>query len=310
MVADRLLIAEALAGHLWTTFRAEGVDMLVIKGPVLARWLYEDGEERPFNDLDVVVSPAQLHRAERALRGLGYVNNYDGRSPDFREAHADGWLHERLLTIDLHRRLWGVTADPEAAWATLWCDAGAQTMGGQRVPVPGRAAQLVLIALHAAHHGDAAPNPVIDLAHAVERLAEDEWSAATELAAKIDATPAFVAGLHLLPEGGGLARRLGLPEPEEVPWQPQRYEHDLPPTAEGFLRLAEAPDWRAKRSLLVREAFPSAGFMRLTSGRPRLARLGHGGLAAAYVLRWADLVRSAPSGYRHARDLRAGLVRR
>src|SRR4051794_20818974 len=107
-VAARELLAEALAARLTKVCEARGVELLLIKGPALACWLYPSGEVRNLGDLDVVVDPGKFALAEHLLLELGFVNKYEGRAPQTSEFHADMWSHPRWLPVDLHRRLWGV----------------------------------------------------------------------------------------------------------------------------------------------------------------------------------------------------------
>ena len=51
---------------------AEGIDVIPLKGPVLAEAVYPDAALRPFRDLDLLVRPEDRRRADVALRGLGY----------------------------------------------------------------------------------------------------------------------------------------------------------------------------------------------------------------------------------------------
>jgi beta-1,4-mannosyltransferase len=303
-VAARMMLGDLVAARLAGAFEAARLPMLIIKGPAYQRWLYAPGHLRNLSDIDVVVAPDELHRAERILQDLGFVNNYGGESPDFSQFHADKWIHDELLPVDLHRRIWGVTVDPALAWRLLSADPEHDVVHGQRINFPARRAQLVLLALHAAHHGADSTKPRFDLQHALEQASLEEWQEAAELARELGAVPPFVAGLRLATGGLELAGRVGLSVDADAAWSPLRYDQHLPPTAEGFLRLAEAPDWRAKRALLLREALPSATFMRLRSPQAELARRGQAGLAAAYVVRWFDLLRAAGRGFRFARRAR------
>jgi Uncharacterised nucleotidyltransferase len=52
-------------------FAGEGVDTVVLKGPVLARWLYM-GDVRPYVDCDLMVAPGSRVRAVNVLERLGF----------------------------------------------------------------------------------------------------------------------------------------------------------------------------------------------------------------------------------------------
>jgi hypothetical protein len=164
-----------------------------------------------------------------------------------------------------------------------------QPVGDGRALVLGEPARLLHVALHASHHGPSVERPVDDLRRALARAGAAAWTAAAGLARDIGAVDAFAAGLSLLPEGRERLRALGF---EPVPARP-----DIP-LAAGFERLATAQGLAAKASLLRDELFPSPGFMRW---KTPLARRSRRGLAAAYALRWVELVRHAPRGAAAAR---------
>src|SRR5437868_1405389 len=50
-----------------------GVDALLLKGRGLATLLYGAGYGRSFSDVDLLVAPAELDAAKRALARLGYA---------------------------------------------------------------------------------------------------------------------------------------------------------------------------------------------------------------------------------------------
>jgi hypothetical protein len=52
--------------------RAAGVEAAPVKGVVLARWLYEKVEERPYRDVDVLVARDGLARLTEAVRARGW----------------------------------------------------------------------------------------------------------------------------------------------------------------------------------------------------------------------------------------------
>lgn len=52
--------------------RAAGVDAAPVKGVVLARWLYDRLEERPYRDVDVLIARDGLARMTEAVRALGW----------------------------------------------------------------------------------------------------------------------------------------------------------------------------------------------------------------------------------------------
>jgi hypothetical protein len=72
--------------------RDQGVRAILIKGPTIAQWLYDDPADRPYQDIDLMVAPDRYGTAEEILGGLGY------RTPAVRAAerpsHARGWTRQ------------------------------------------------------------------------------------------------------------------------------------------------------------------------------------------------------------------------
>ena len=133
------------------------------------------------------------------------------------------------------------------------------------------------LALNVAHHGRANPKTMADLDRALARIPWTTWADAA-LAARIDALPAFAAGVGLDPRGDALLDELGV---------------DVAPTAAVALR-AETTTTRAGARVARRAAvdacpprlrrrtvFPPVDYMRVwaPSARSRI------GLAAAYCWR-------------------------
>jgi hypothetical protein len=256
-----------------------GVRCVLLKGPALTSLLYDDSELRSYVDVDVLVTPDDALCASRVLRGLGYEPLVDdGQLGGHRRLHAHEWRREDSPSVDLHRTLPGARADPAVVASVLASETRSVRVAGEDVEAlrpPGVALQ---VALHAAHHGPLAPKALDDLERAAERLPLETWREAAALAERIDATPAFAAGLRLAPAAAAIAESLELPRggPVDVALK----AGGAPPLAVGFDWLLQTPGPRAKLALVTRTALPPPGALRLW--RP-LARRGTPGLAAAYV---------------------------
>ncbi len=298
------LLVEARAASVVAELRAAGVDALLLKGTSNERWLYDADEVRPSGDVDLLVAPSGLERAERRLQALGFVNKYDGVSPSWAEEHADVWEPaDGLLPVDLHRRLWGVGASAADAWARLWAGREPLELGGARVEVPGEAARALLVALHAAHHGPEHRRPSEDLARAVRRLEPAVWQEAASLARELSAEAGLAAGLAQAPGGAEVRDRLGLPPADREAVVQVARLWSAPATTAGFLRVLDAGSARERWAVLARELVPSRRFMRSDlARRGRTSRAG--AIELAYVQRWASLGLDAPRGLRAARALR------
>ena len=89
MVAVQAAIVDRATARVVTALRDEGVRSILLKGPVLADWLYADSP-RAYLDADLLVAPADVSRAEAVLDGLGYAKVLgDADIPPFnRQLHA------------------------------------------------------------------------------------------------------------------------------------------------------------------------------------------------------------------------------
>lgn len=273
------LAVDDATARIVSALRAVGVRPILLKGPAIARWLYDDDEVRPYGDIDLLVSPEDLGPAEELLEQLGFRNyGYEGIH---RLDHADTWVPEAGQTsIDLHRTLLGAAAPPERVWETLSADTKTVKVSGRHVEALSPAGGALHIALHAAQHGTGTVKTLNDLSRAIERLPDKTWQAAAALARQLDAVEAFGTGLRLLPEGELLARRLQLSERTSV--DALLMAQGDPAVARGLERLANTPGLGAKLRLLLRKLFPERSFMRAWSP---VARTGPLGLAGSYLMR-------------------------
>jgi hypothetical protein len=275
MATDRVTAEVAEA------FRGAGIRGILLKGPAVARWLYDEGALRPYLDCDILVSPELFPVAEGILVDLGFEREGLDAIPKDWPKHARTWYRDDGGNVDLHRTLFGVGVGDDELWGTLSSRTEGMRVGGADVEVldlPGRA---LVLALHAAKDGPRVGKVRHDLGHALERAEPEVWDEAARLAARLAASATFAAGLRLLPAGQDLARELNLPS--EVPMGAALRRHGPPPPfAVGMEWLAGAPGLKGKPTLVGRKVFPPPDFMRAWTP---LARRGPVGLAAAYVWR-------------------------
>jgi len=270
LAAARRATIEATAARVVSTLREAGARCLLLKGPSLAE-LYDGA--RHYADVDLFVEPRSLDLAERVLGELGFRLRHD-------DPHSRIWGREGV-DVDLHTTIVGVGVAPQRLW-DVWSEhSESLVLRGVRVETLDRPARVLHVALHAAQHGVNEPKPREDLRRALERMPREVWVDAAQLAAELDAEAALSAGLDLEPAGREL--RQSLP----IGAAARRTETELrastaPPTSVGLLRLAETKGLRAKASLVWRELFPSAAFMRTWTP---LAARGRVGLALAYAWR-------------------------
>jgi hypothetical protein len=282
----------ATAAEVVTALDDAQIRSILLKGPSLTDWLYDSEHERFSVDVDLLVSPADTGAAEAVLSRLGFTafpENADARS---QPRHAHAWNRATSpIGVDLHTNLAGVGVGSVEAWRVLSRMTELQYVGGTRVDVLAPAARVLHVALHAAQHGARWHWGVDDLSRALERVPISVWREAAELAATLEATLPFAAGLALLPKGREVKRRLGLPDATTV--EVALRATTPPDLALGLQRLATIPGLRAKSVFAFRKIFPPAPWMR--TWLP-LARRGRFGMAAAYGWRpvWL-LLRAGPA---------------
>lgn len=284
------LAVDQTAAEVIEALREGGVRSILLKGPVIVRWLYGDGSFRPYGDVDLLISPADLLEAARILKGLGFRDTTRGFGA-VEVHHASPWMRESPLAwVDLHTRLSGVRVEPAEAWEVLTERTEGIKVGGVPVEVPTEAARAVIVVLHAAHHGLRESKPLQDLGRSLEQVPPRGWADAAGLAGRLDAQASFVAGLRLLPQGAAMAKRLGLKE-SLVDFEATLRASDLAyTTVPRILSFATARGMRERAALLARALVPTPAFMRRTSP---VAGHGRMGLIASYAGRPFLIVRRA-----------------
>jgi hypothetical protein len=270
---------DVLTAEVVSAFTGEGIDTVVLKGPVLARWLYP-GEVRSYVDSDLLVAPENRAHAVGVLERLGFVEHCPWMPTPLSMDMGRTTFSRSGAMVDLHCRLPGLDGDPDAVWGCLAASAERQVIAGVELRVLGRDAVLLHVALHAAQHANmVGGKPLEDLRRALARVEESGWSRALELARAHRGVPAFAAGLRLLPAGRDLARRLDLGEEGTLKYALLR--EDVIAEELHALLSANAGIGR-KVAIAASRGFPPPDYMRWWSP---LARRGKRGLAGAYVWR-------------------------
>ncbi len=295
MNAARGLRIDAVTAEIAQAFESEGIETVVLKGPVFADWLYP-GELRRYGDSDLMVSPSDWKRAVAVLQRLGFSDYLGPMAHPRMESFASTGFLRGEQNVDLHCAIHGLEGDLESVWTTF-STGSHQLIGGAELRVPPRAALLLHIGLHAAHHAEG--KALEDLQRAIAQAHESEWHDALELARQLQGVPAFASGLHLVGEGAELAQRLGI---EDVRSAAHEIRYEQVPTAEAInALLAPGVGLAARVRMILLELFPRPEFMRW---RSQLARRGPLGLIVSYPVRWAWLALHAPRGLLVVRRVR------
>ena len=271
----------------------------MLKGPSIARWLYDEGESRPYGDVDLVVSPSRFGDAEVIAGGLGFRHIKLGDQLDEASRHRSWFREQDGVCIELHRNFTGINVTDQQFWDELATKTDVLPLGVLEVSaeVPGVPARALLIGLHAAAHGPVG-TPLADLERALRRLPDSVWNDAAELARRLRAEPTFAVGLSLVPVGAALACRLNLDL--EASTETLLNASAPPPTAGGWERFARAPGVRGKLRFALAKLAPPPDFMRVVDP---ISRRGGAWLAIGYAVRPFRLAIQAPRGFRAWRSV-------
>ena len=296
----RRLRADMAAAALFGRLAEDGLEALLLRGPVVARRLYREGE-RDYGDSDVLVPAGGREAVERVLAELGY-RAYTA------QGYARHW-HDpvRGAEVDLHLTLWGVRAAPAALWSALSACRTTISLQGVPVPAPNEGATALVIALHACQHGALGLRALEDLRRAIAQLGDERWSEASSIAAATGSERALRQALSSLPEGRALLARLGLTPAMSVQAAMRMQGVRLPDY------LFEGLTGRERLAILRRRLSPAPAELsrtfdtRAEASRAVLVRV-HARRAARLPLRAAALARAWRSARREARRTSRGAV--
>ncbi len=163
-------MVKAVAGRLADA----GVEWLPLKGYDLSTRLYDAPEERPTGDLDLLIQPARLDDAVRALVADGWRALYQGpRNRIFLAEEGYAWMAVKAPhpLLEVHFRLWGLV--PEQFATALF----ERSRPDPTLPASGRRLTLTDAYLVAAVHAWLSPRYLVewwDLARLAERLTPEE----------------------------------------------------------------------------------------------------------------------------------------
>jgi hypothetical protein len=302
-------IARQAVVNAWTrevvaAMHARGIRPVLLKGPVIARWLYADAPwTRPYVDVDLLVAPDDAVTARALLVGLGFepaehpVLPQDGH-------HALPFLRRRDgATVDLHRSFHGLDGlSPERIWRAVSEHLEPIIVAGVELDAPDATLRALTVVLHLRAVDGACSQPWRDLERALALVGPIAWREVVELVRRLGVEPAFAARLRRLEAGARLADELGLG------WAGSpRFEligavdrGDAPASVLSLHALRTGRDPR----YALRKLFPPRE--QLHRDFPRLARAGTGGLAAARVLRPLRILAGLPGALTAYRRLARG----
>ena len=284
--------------RLATLLEVAGVESLLLKGPVLQRWLYPDFT-RHYGDIDLLVSPDQQRRAIGLLADQGYYDPMPGAVGLETSAHARALAHADGCVVDLHTRLSGITVADNVAWDALRSESGFLNLAGGTVRVCGPVGQLLVVVLHAAQHGIDEPKPLEDLRRAAHLVDATAVRAAAEMATALGAAESFAAGLRLESLLAGLTPELASAPQTLLVRARLASRHGVPGVA-LLVALMGSP-WRVQLRLATRAVWPTGDLLRAMT--PPKAQQQPGWLFRARARILARRLKALPRAVREIRNL-------
>jgi hypothetical protein len=218
VLTDELLnILQLLQSH--------GITAIPYKGPILAFVLYGDVALRPFEDLDVLVSPSDLPRARDLLVAQGYLP-YAALQPTQEVAHLRATRyhhiclvhHQKNISVELHWKAGRDAPTFSASDHRPWGNLLTVNLKGSTVRHFAAEELLPLLCMHGAAHQWDSLGWLVDVAELIRHQPQLDWT-------RIMAAAAMSRGKRQLALGLYLAHHLldaPLPEPvrAEIAAQP------------------------------------------------------------------------------------------
>ncbi len=282
-----------------TAFDLAGVDFLVLKGPAVRNYLYDEDERRALHRHRRVGESRQPSSGGSRLSPTGLREAFWGADPREQEFYGAEWALGAVI-VDLHSTYPGLAVDPATAWAILASHRVDVALRERSIPILDAGGVALIVALHAGKSVSRNGRDDRDLRRCVERLDRAVWQQAVELARQLGAAGALRAGIELA--SPTLAADLGLTE--QIPTAFQLELDGARPVAHGLAGLAQTDGVWNKIGLIGRKVVPTPDGLRYWSpaGPPRPNRPGSGLrvpplLAAGQVARGDGGVaaRSAPA---------------
>jgi hypothetical protein len=162
-----LSLASELEGLL-EQFEKDKIEVMPLKGPVLAELLYGHGWARPSDDLDLLVHLEEFPRAKASLEELGFAPI--GEADEYHLA-----FERNGIFVELH---FGI-ASPSALLFDLagaWARSRTVEFRGHRIRFFSPVDLILYLSLHALKHRFAKLIWVLDVVHGLEALSESEAS--------------------------------------------------------------------------------------------------------------------------------------
>jgi hypothetical protein len=179
LIAGRSLKLAAKLGAISAHLQGQGIPHIVYKGPLLAEQYYGNCALRAYRDLDLIVTPDQLIAARDALAAIGFHDKAGLSSSQQAASFKLGFEHpfsaEGGVDLDLHWRLVQRFKSRSVDLANMWKRATMVGFWGGEVPGFCPEDLLVVLCLHAGHHGWMHISQLCDIAQLLRAHPSLDW---------------------------------------------------------------------------------------------------------------------------------------
>jgi hypothetical protein len=184
-------------------FRANNIEALPFKGPMLAIQAYGNPALRRYSDLDVLVKPANFEQAAKLLSENGYTpltsvswlkksNWYVGRTKDIYFTDKSG-----TVSLELHWKLsgshFGLPKEMNGLWDRLEC----VNLGGTPVSALSFNDLLIYLCLHGSRHSWERLSWICDINELIRSEKDIDWDQVIEKARQLGCERVLFLGLYL-----------------------------------------------------------------------------------------------------------------
>jgi hypothetical protein len=284
-LARNMLLQEELS-RLLSALNNENIPVIILKGSALLDIIYQDISLRPMSDLDILVRPDDLDRAEALVLGMEYSYILESRniSTDLVKRHLPTMKHgKKYVFLEVHQHI--VSTDDAAYFdiSDFWARARPVRKANAQALVFSPEDSIIHLGIKflsdRRYYSNAALSQLCDISETVKYYGGSlDW----DLVVRVSREKGFTAGMHSV--FYACQRVLGTPVPAGVVRQLRPPDFD-PGVADLFLRrrVLDTRPWLAhelvdyKATYNRRRAFGAiiGRFSRLAAGF--LGRDGHTG---------------------------------
>jgi len=133
-LARNMLLQDGLSQLLSALNNEEGIPVIVLKGPALLGSVYQDISLRPMSDLDILIRPEHLDRAEAIALRQGFVYIASRRSQELarmKVRHLANMVHnQKRIPLEIHQHIVDLDSPYHFDLSSFWARAQHVTILG------------------------------------------------------------------------------------------------------------------------------------------------------------------------------------